>query len=263
MKKMMMLLVALLVGAVGMGGVVFAAGDHSNVRTDHVAMPNGVANTLTVPSGWGAWGNTIFAGAGLTSPQAYSDKDDGVAGVGFGVGDPVENLGLQVSLSVNDLSEQNNLSYGAVLHRYIGLGTSVAVGGEHLFRDKNKSDVGETYYLVLGYACQNIPSRSEGASGLHGSIGVGGGRFAHKSPSDVLDGKGEGGTYVFGALAYEVFTRTNLILEWNGLNLNAGIGILPFKHFPIGLTFGAADLTSNTGDGVRFISSLGLAYKFN
>jgi len=267
MKKMIGLLTVSLAGTGWMAAIASAETGSSRdlVREPlyDVYLPNRAATTLTTPSGWGAWGNTIFIGGGITSPAPYTDDSDGAATVGFGVGNPAENVGLQISATVNDLSEQDNVSYGAVLHRYIGYGTSVAIGGEHLFRDKEESDAGESYYLGFGHAFQNVASETPGESGLHGSIGVGNGRFAHKSPLDVADGKGEKGSYVFGALAYEIFTRTNVILEWSGLNLNAGIAVAPFESFPLGVVLGAADLTDNSGDGVRFIGAAGLAYQFN
>jgi hypothetical protein len=259
--------IALLAGALGMGGAAFAAEDRSAMGTREplyeVNMPNVAPSTLTVPSGWGAWGNTIFAGAGITSPQAYSDDSDAAASVGFGIGDPLENLGVQLSATVNDVSDNDNLSYGAVIHRYLGQATSVSIGGEHLLRDKDESDAGESYYLAFGHAFQGVSSDTPGASGLHGSIGVGNGRFAHKSPLDVADRKGEKGSYVFGALAYEILERTNMVVEWNGINLNAGVTLAPFENFPLGIMLGAADLTDNSGDGARFIGAAGLAYQFN
>ena len=267
MKKVIRLVTISLVGVGWMAAIASAeTGSPMNFVREPLYdayLPNPAATTLTTPSGWGAWGNTIFAGAGITSPAPYANDSDGAATVGFGVGNPAENVGLQLSATVNDLSEQDNLSYGAVLHRYLGNGTSVAIGGEHLFRDKDESDAGESYYLALGHAFRGVSSSTPGSSGLHGSVGVGNGRFANKSPLDFATGKGEKGSYVFGALGYEIFPRTNLIIEWSGLNLNAGVAIAPFESFPFGVTLGAADLTDNSGDGVRFIGAAGLAYKFN
>jgi len=267
MKKVIRLLAVSLIGVGWMAGTSFAEtgspGDLVQEPLYDVYLPNRAATTLATPSGWGAWGNTIFIGGGITSPAPYSEDSDGAAAVGFGIGNPAKNVGLQMSATVNDLSEQDNVSYGALLHRYLGYGTSVSIGGEHLFRDEDESDVGESYYLAFGHAFQNVVSDTPGQSGLHGSIGVGTGRFAHKSPLDVADNKGEKGSYVFGALAYEIFENTNVILEWSGLNLNAGVAIAPFENFPLGVTLGAADLTDNSGDGVRFIGAAGLAYQFN
>jgi hypothetical protein len=266
-RKAWKLSFAVLAGALSMGGAAFAEEDRSAMGTREplydVNMPNAAANTLTVPSGWGAWGNTIFAGAGISSPQAYSDDSDAAASFGLGIGNPVENVGLQLSATVNDVSDSDNLSYGAVVHRYLGQATSVSIGGENLFRDKDESDAGESYYLAFGHAFQGVSSETSGTSGLHGSIGVGNGRFAHKSPADVADRKGEKGSYVFGALAYEILERTNLVVEWSGINLNAGVTLAPFESFPLGIMLGAADLTDNSGDGARFIGSAGLAYQFN
>ncbi len=267
-KKRLVPFLALLLGVVWTGEArIVVAEERSAMGTREpiydVYMPNRAATTLMTPSGWGAWGNTIFAGGGISSPQPYTDNSDGAVSVGFGVGNPLENVGLQLSASVNDLSEQDNVSYGVVLHRYLGYGTSVAIGGEHLLRDKDESDVGPSYSIAFGHAFQNVDSDTPGASGLHASLGAGNGRFANKSPLDIQDKKGKKGSYVFGALAYEAFENTNLILEWNGINLSAGVALAPFESIPLGITLGAADLTDNSGDGARFIGAAGLAYQFN
>jgi hypothetical protein len=230
-----------------------------------VYFPNGAATTLTIPSGWGAHSNVAFIGAGITSPQAYSDDDDAGVSFGIGLGDPVEYVGVQLNAAVNDVSEGDNWSGGLKVHRYIPRGSSLAVGADHLFPD-DESDADESYYIVFSHAVQQYPSDS-GSAKLNFTIGAGNERFGKKSPSDVASGKGEDGTYVFGAAAYEIFDATNLVVDWNGLNLNAGVSIAPFRlipgaeFIPLVVTLGAADLTTYSGDKVRFIASAGLSYK--
>jgi len=225
-----------------------------------VYMPGPAGKTLTNPSGWGAFGNTLFVGAGITAPQTYTDKSDGAAGVGFGIGHPARNVGLQVVAILNDLSEQDDISFNVTLHRSIGRGTSMSIGAEHLFQDEDEYGR-PSYYIALGHASQNVRSKTAGISRLHTSLGVGSGRFAHKTLRDEAHGRGGSGTSLFGALSYEVFERTNVILEWSGINLNAGVSFVPFNRIPLGIMLGAADLTDNSGDRVRFIGGLGLAYQ--
>ncbi len=230
-----------------------------------VSFPNGASTTLTIPSGWGAHSNVVFIGGGITSPQAYSDDDD--AGLSFGIGlfDPVEYLGLQLSATMNDVSDQNNWSGGVKVHRYLGNAASLAVGADHLFPSSD-SDADESYYVAFSHALQGDASES-GTAKWNVTLGAGNERFGKKSPADIASGKGEHGTYVFGGVAYEVFKSTNLILDWNGINLNAGVSFAPFswtqgvEFIPIVVTLGAADLTDSSGDGVRFIASAGLSYK--
>ena len=54
----------------------------------------------------------------------------------------------------------------------------------------------------------------------------------------------------------------NVITDWNGLNLNAGLSkTFRFANIPIAATIGAADLTSNSGDRVRFVIAVGTGFK--
>ena len=222
-------------------------------------LPNRGGKTITTPSGWGASNNTVFMGAVIVSPQAYTSDNDSAVVFGFGFGDPVKNIGLQLSANMNDVSEQDNFSYGVKAHRYLGHGTSIAIGGEHLFHEE-ESDADESFYFSLSHACQKYHSSKPGVSKLHITIGAGSGRFGKKSELDIEHSKGKHGTYVFGAAAYEIFDSANFILEWNGINLNAGISMMPFKNIPFVFTIGALDLTSYSGDGVRFVGAVGLSY---
>jgi hypothetical protein len=234
----------------------------SKYTISNILLPNSAGKAMTTHSAWGAWGGIVFIGAGLTSPQVYSDKDDGAVSFGFGFGNPVKNIGVQISESVLDLSEQNNYSTGIKLHRYLGNGTAIALGAEHLFADKDESDADESYYIVISRASQKLSSPSHpNTSRIHLSLGLGSGRFAEKSEMDEIKGKGRNGTILFGAFAFEIIKNTNLVIEWNGNNLATGIAIKPFKNVPLGISLGVADLTSNSGDGTRFIVSTGFSFK--
>lgn len=223
--------------------------------------PNSAGKTLMTPSGWGAWGNAIFIGVGGTEPQVYSSEFDGAISLGAGFGHPVKNAGLQLTATIQDVSGMDNISYGIKVHKYLSRGISMAIGAEQLFGSK-ESTADESFYIAASRASQQHPSAIPGISKLHMNIGLGNGRFGNKSPRDVEEGKSEHGTYLFGGLAYEVYKNTNLILEWSGINLHAGVSITPVETIPVGITVGAADLTSNSGDGVRLIFSVGSSYRF-
>ncbi|MDP8306551.1 MAG: hypothetical protein RAO75_08630 [Candidatus Chlorobium antarcticum] len=80
---------------------------------------------------------------------------------------------------------------------------------------------------------------------------------------DTDSGKGKYGTYVFTNVAYEVANSFNIIADWNGLNLNAGVSkTFRFKGLPpIAVTLGLADLTKYSGDGVRIIGAIGTGFQ--
>lgn len=234
----------------------------TEIQQPRTLWPNRAGKTLTVPSGWGASWGVIFIGASITDPAAYSKNRDAAISFGLGLGNPVTNIGIQLSPTIWDVSRFDNLSLSCKIHRYLGNASSLAVGAENLFADKDETDTEESYYIVISHAFQQFHAHEPDHSSLHASIGVGSGRFGEKSPLDIQTGKGKHGSYVFGSLAYEVFPSINMIVDWNGLNLNVGISLAPLKEVPVGITLGIADFTGNSGDGARFISSAGIAYLF-
>jgi hypothetical protein len=223
-------------------------------------LPNNHGKSLTTPTGWGSAYGSIFAGFAMSSPAPYTNKSDGAGAIGVGIGNPVKNLGLQATLVSLDLSDWKRYAVNLHLHRYLGCASSVAVGVQNVLLS-NGSDSEESYYVVFSQGVLREPfvNKKNGTTSLHYSIGAGNGVFGNKSPDDIASGKGKHGTYVFGNLAYELFDTVNVITEWNGVNLNAGISKTFFidDKIPVVIRLGAADLTSYSGDGVRFIAGIG------
>jgi hypothetical protein len=217
--------------------------------------------TVITPSGWGAANNTVFSGATVVTRQIYTDEPDGTMVFGVGLGNQFKTLGLELSTRMNDISTQGEYSYAVKAHRYLGKGTSVAVGAMHLFPAPTTDGI-QSYYVSLSHALQFIPSKIPGVSLINLNVGVGNGMFARKSALDRIDGKGSKGTYVFGSLAYNLFLNHSLIAEWSGTNLHMAINSRPFKRFPFFLKASFVDLTTNSGDGVRFVLSSSIAYTF-
>jgi len=229
--------------------------------------PNAGSTSVLTPTGWGASAGIVFFGVGATSPQVYSAQTDGDSGAGFGLGNPSKNLGLELSVAMMDLSKRDNFSYGFKVHRIIADGTSIGFGGLNLFHDRKKSDADDSYYVVVSHAFQNLQSdNNPNESKLNVSLGVGRGMFSTMSPYDIAAGKNKHGTYVFGSTAYEIFEATNAIVEWSGINLNAGLSTGLFSisdTIPITLSVAAGDLTGYSGDGgVRLYCSLSGAVLF-
>jgi hypothetical protein len=256
--------IRLLVGAILLGGTP------SLLHAETIKAPlwpNAGSNSILVPSGWGASAGMVFFGIGTTTPQVYSDRSDGDSGAGFGLGNPSKNLGLELSVAMMDLSKRDNFSFGFKVHRIIADGTSIGIGGMNLFHDKLKSDADDSYYVVVSHSMQNLQTESNPyESKLQFNLGVGRGMFSTMSPYDVAAGKGKHGTYIFGSTAYEIFKATNAIVEWSGMNLNAGVSTGLFSisdHIPVTATVAAGDLTRYTGDGkVRLYCSLSAAVLF-
>jgi hypothetical protein len=229
-----------------------------------LSFPNSHPKSFLTPTGWGASDGTVFLSVGGTSPAPYSDKNDGGMMAGIGIGNPNENVGFHVGVVNYDLSDWNRIGLNMQLHRYLGSGSSIAIGAEGIMlTGGDLTDGEESYYIVFSQGLldkvqvNNETSRTK----LHYSIGVGSGRFSEKSPADVASGKGEDGTWVFGNVAYELFDEFNVIGEWNGINLSASVGKTFFisNSVPVAVTIGLADLTKNSGDGVRLIAGISTA----
>jgi hypothetical protein len=227
-------------------------------------LPNSHGKSLTTPVAWGASHNVIFLGAGGTTPSPYTNGSDGAAVLGVGLGDPVKNIGVQLSVTSIDISAWGEYSASVQVSRDLGNSNAIAVGLQNLMITTG-GDTGKSYYVVYSQGAQSDPfvNQATGDSKLTYSIGVGSGIFGKKSPADILDGKGTYGTYVFGNLAYEVAQSFNLITDWNGLNLNAGVSKTFFlSNVPLGIVLGVADLTHYSGDGPRLIVSVGTGFPF-
>ncbi|TLU83559.1 MAG: hypothetical protein FDX30_10185 [Chlorobium sp.] len=207
----------------------------------------------------------MYAGASLTTPSPYLDNEtDGAYAVGLGIGNPHENLGLQATVLVLNIDQFNRFAMNVHAFRCFGDASAIGVGVENIRLDNATNDSDKSYYVVYSHCVDgdSLVNPATGRSKLHFSIGAGSGRFGDKSEFDIASGKGEHGTYVFGNVAYELFNEFNIISDWNGLNLNAGISktFLLGNNVPFVVTLGAADLTRNSGDGVRFIASIGTGF---
>lgn len=212
------------------------------------------AKALTVPTAYGASRGVVFMAAGGTIPSPYKTQSDGAAVFGIGVGDPRKNLGVQLGITSLDLTEWKEYAFGFKLHRRLGETSAIAIGAKHIMITEG-GDADPSYYAVYS---QGFPGNAD----ICLTIGVGNGRYSDKSPLDIATGKGEHGTYVFGSVAYEMFDAFNVIVDWNGINLNAGIG-KTFRVFnlPVSTVVGVADLTDYSGDGTRLVLGVGTAYK--
>ena len=234
--------------------------------------PNDHGKSLTTPVAWGAGYGTLYFGVGFTSRvpyvhgPAFSNKvGDGAYAMGFGIGNPVDNVALQTTLTQYDITSENKWGMSFQLSHYISSSKAIAVGTQEVMLSKGEN-ISRSYYIVYSQGVEAKPfvNTKTGKTALHYSIGVGNGIYGNKQSDDVSAGKGEHGTYVFGNVAYELFDEFNVVTDWNGINWNAGIAKTFFltKSIPLIITAGAADLTSNSGDGARMIVGVGSGISF-
>jgi hypothetical protein len=213
--------------------------------------------TILTPSGYGLdWGN-IAIGVGYQQRTRFTDEDDGVIGIGIGLGDAKKYVGLQVGIALVDISDPfADGSISLKLHRQLPSGFGVAVGIQGV-DSWGVTDGGSGVYGVLSKRFTLQDSVSKPLSEIYTSIGVGGGQF--RSESDIRQGIESVG--VFGSVALRVFEPVNFIIEWSGQDLSLGVSLAPFRNVPLVIIPAVTDITGTAGDGARFI--LGVAYKIS
>jgi hypothetical protein len=212
--------------------------------------------TLFTPSGYGkSWGSGVV-GVGFQSRTRFNTKSDGALGVSFGFGDARKAVGLDVGLTVLDLSEFDRGSLNLKLHRLLPQDVAIAVGVSNIILGGG-SDAGVTPYGVVTKKINLKASTAQPLSQVFLSLGAGGGNF--RSEANVLNQTGTAG--VFGSIAVRVIEPVNLMAEWSGQDLSMGLSIIPFKRLPLVITPAVSDITGSAGDGVRFV--LGIGYGFS
>ncbi len=211
--------------------------------------------TMLTPSGYGkSWGRASV-GLGFQSRSRYSEKADGVSGIGFGLGDAKKSVGLDVNIGIVDLNNFQDGNISLKLHRQFSNDLSVAVGIKN-FVTFGSTDGGTSGYGVITKIFRLQDNDNKPFSRIYLSAGIGGGQF--RSESNIQNNIDSIG--VFGSAAVKVFQPVNAIIEWSGQDLQMGLSIAPFKKIPLVITPGFGDITGNAGDGSRFI--LGIGYSF-
>lgn len=233
-------------------------------RAHRVTLPSPTAHVLTIPSGFGpaVFSNqpnhaTVAASFGGVSRVPWTNDPDAGLAIGLGFGNSFEELGIAMMLSLNDLSDirdQDRTSFGFQLSRYLFDGLSVGLGAENLF--VNDTDGEASPYIVASWAFDGLDTPLP----LNGvlTVGVGGGRFAHKSPRDTAEGKGRSASKLFGGFSFQTSNSTSVIADWNGRNLSIGAS-WRVSDSPIAFKMGIRDLTSFSGDGPRLTGSVSVA----
>lgn len=228
----------------------------------NIILPSNNLQSVSTPSGWGGGNNAyFFAVLGGIFPALYSDpeKADLISTTGFSVGNPVKYVNVSASMNITRVSELRDFSANLLISKQIFRGSSISVGGLQLFASKSVSDAPDpTFYVAFSHAVQGVKSEIEGYSALGYTIGFGTGRFLHKSPQDVINGKGKFGTGIFASVSYEVINRLNLNAEWSGLNLGFSLGVRPVKQSAVTMGFGVQNLTKFSGDRVTFLALVGV-----
>lgn len=225
-----------------------------------IARPLAPGASLNTPGAWGASWGLAFAGVGYQQRTRFLDQNDGAVFVGFGLGDAVRTVGIEVTLSSTSTVRTGFLertTMSAKLHRIVGNDISVAVGYENAAEFGGVGDGGQSLYAVAGKAFV-LGAPTEHFSQITVQLGVGDGRF--RSEDDINAGRD--GVGVFGSVAVRATERLAAIADWTGQDLALGLSIVPLPDVPLILTPALVDVTGSAGDGTRFTLGLGLATRF-
>lgn len=225
--------------------------------------PNVAPSGIMVPSGYGGYGTYIFGFVGGQYPEVYTNhKVNMLVAGGLSVGNPEKFLNFSASLDMGDVDHIGNFSGNFTVSRSLGKGSSLSVGGTHVFASNASDAQLPSFHLAFSHAVQTMKSKTPGCSKLTYTVGIGTGRFWYKSPYDVAEGKGKHGTGVFGGISYEVLQNVNMNVEWSGVNLGASFGITPFK-IPLAFAVGVVNLTTYSADKPALVFVAGYPLSLN
>jgi hypothetical protein len=217
------------------------------------------ASTINTPTAYGQrWGD-LFAGVGYQDRIRYDDWSDGVASLGFGLGNPTRYVGLDVAFNILDtyteFAEDRSLSLK--LHRRLPFRTALAVGHENLWHTDG-TDGGSSRYVVVSKLMlfRDRPTTALGSMVVN--VGLGNDRFL----SEEAFARGEDGVNVFGSVGVRLLRPVNAIANWTGQDLALGASVAPVRTWPLVITPAVVDVTGRAGDGPRFAVSAGLNYNF-
>jgi hypothetical protein len=217
------------------------------------------------PTAFGADFGSVFTGASFQERTRFTSSSDGAVSAGFGLGNATKAFGLEVALSVLDLTSRGGddqaFDRGSVslkLHRRLPNNFAIAVGYENALV-WGFTDAGSSFYGVGSKIFQFQDSPRQPFSSLTVSLGVGNGRF--RTEDDFNADKKT--VNVFGSAGLRVLEPVSVIADWTGQDLTLGASIAPFRNIPIVITPAIADVTGSAGDGSRFILGVGYSYSFS
>lgn len=208
------------------------------------------AISVLTPIGYGnSWGN-IGLGLSYQERTRFSDNQDGSLTISMGFGDPESSVGFDTSLAIFSLTNRNQsgafetggLSFK--LSRNLPSNSAISLGVENLITwPEGNNDSGTSTYLVGSTLFQLREDPFSPLGLFYVSAGLGNGRFRPPEDFDPID---DGLQFNFFANAtLQILPQVNLITEWTGQDLSAGLSVAPFRRVPLIITLAFIDLTGN------------------
>lgn len=229
-----------------------------------VSMAGRVSPGLTTvsPTGFGAGFGDVFIGAALVNRHRNAeifrarDNIDGAFGIGLGIGNPRDLLGLEVGVVSYSTAKGpfERGGFNAKLHRAFGRGWGIAVGSQNVLSWGGNFDQVRSFYGALSRSWREpsvLPLRSVTAT-----LGVSNGYFDFNGPIEPTSDTEVG---VFASVAVQPVERASFILDWAGQDLNFGASAVPFVGVPLVINGALLDIFNRADqtEGVRVMISAG------
>ncbi len=227
------------------------------------------------PSAFGASFGDGFVGLSYQASLRHDAKiQDGAAFGGFGLGDPVNAVGLEVTVTSystlrNSQTQQTGFNFmrvggvSAMLHRRLPGNFAIAVGAENALQWGTGGDGGSDIYGVVS----TVQQLTTNPAGPFGSItlnaGLGTGRFRPwigDASSGHPDTTGVG---IFASGGLRLASSTSLIADFSGQDLAVGLSVAPFPNFPIVFNPAMADVLGRANPTARFVFGVGYGFRFS
>jgi hypothetical protein len=203
-------------------------------------------------------------GGGLFFPLE-DGRTDGSLSVGFGLGDAVKTVGVEINANITSVGGGNSNfdfgdsgSLGFKVHKYLGDGAAVAVGYANPVTWGDSNNAKDTIYGVATKSFNLQPNDPNNKMPLTVSLGVGSGSFRSKGAIAADNNAAN----IFGSIGIRTAPEVAWVSSWTGNRLNIGGSFAPFKQTPIVINAIFTDVTDNLNDGIGISLSAGYAIKF-
>jgi hypothetical protein len=223
------------------------------------------ALSINNPIGFGADNGVGFLSGSYQSRTRGTNSSDGELGIGIGLFDATEAVGLELSYTLDSFGSSRPFGSGgfnAKIHKRFG-DSAVAIGWNR-FANINGSSAdypNNSYYAVATQVIRTTDDVDGFFSRIALTAGVGGGQFLPYSTTST--NLNAGGVNVFGSAAFRLAKPISAIVEWTGQDLAAGLSITPFgDDFPLVITPAFRDISGIPGQSARFVLGVGTAFKF-
>lgn len=211
----------------------------------------------------------MYVGGSYQWTTRYSNLDDLHLMVGFGLGDPLDAIGVEAVLT--SVSAFRRGARGKVVTSFKasrmlvhGIAFAAGIEGVRLTGGTANTEQQSVYGAVSKVVDLNIPGVPKGyLSSVTLNVGGGNGQFCGE---EILNGAPHGvddcGVSVVASAGLRAAEWAGLIADWTGQDLAIFASLTPFKKLPIVIAPGFADVAGGGGDGVRFVVGFGMAFKY-